>query len=189
MRVVMALALVTDVAGQRIEVLGAEGLRPVPVLPGKTVGQESMVVDVTGATALHLAHEIRELDRRRDANHGVNVVGGTPGNVKDADNDPAVCAWRERMQTDEAKRTFRARASLCELSNAHLKHHHGVSQLLVRGLEKVTSVALLAGPAANLLQHAAKLLALARCRRTASVPLAPCMHVITPLSEPAPGGL
>ncbi|MDP9000712.1 MAG: transposase [Myxococcota bacterium] len=76
-----------------------------------------------------------------------------------ADNDAAVCAWRERMQTDEAKRTFRARASLCELSNAHLKHHHGVSQLLVRGVEKVTSVALLAGLAANLLQHAAKLLA------------------------------
>ena len=78
-----------------------------------------------------------------------------------------LCAWRERLQTDGAKRTFRARASLCELSNADLKHHHGVSQLLVRGLEKVTSVALLAGLAANLLQHAAKLLALARCRRTA----------------------
>ena len=75
------------------------------------------------------------------------------------DNDPAVCAWRERMQTDAAKRTFRARASLCELSNAHLKQHHGVTQVLVRGLEKVTSVALLAGLAANLLQHAAKLLA------------------------------
>jgi len=55
-------------------------------------------------------------------------------------------------------RTFRARASLCELSNAHLKHHHGLAQLLVRGLEK-TCVALLAGLAANLLQHAAKLLA------------------------------
>ena len=76
-----------------------------------------------------------------------------------ADTDLAICAWRERMQTEDAKRTFRARASLCELSNAHLKHHHGLAQLLVRGLEKVTCVALLAGLAANLLQHAAKLLA------------------------------
>jgi len=75
-----------------------------------------------------------------------------------AENDPAVSAWRERMQTDEAKRTFRARASLCELSNAHLKHHHGVAQVLIRGLENVTAVALLAGLAANLIQHAAKLL-------------------------------
>lgn len=75
-----------------------------------------------------------------------------------ADHDPAVSAWRERMQTEEAKRTLRARAGLCELSNAHMKHHHGVAQVLVRGLEKVTCVALLAGLAANVLQHAASLL-------------------------------
>ena len=62
------------------------------------------------------------------------------------------------MQTDEAKRRFRARASLCELSNAHLKQHHGVAQVLVRGLTGVTSVALIAGLAANLLQHASRLI-------------------------------
>jgi len=76
-----------------------------------------------------------------------------------ADNDDAIAAWRARMQTDQAKRTFRARASLCELSNAHLKHHHGVAQILVRGLEKVTCVALLAALATNILQHATALLA------------------------------
>ena len=76
-----------------------------------------------------------------------------------ADTDPAVGEWRDRMQTAEAKRTFRARASLCELSNAHLEQHHGVTQVLVRGLTKVTSVALIAGLAANLLQHATRLLA------------------------------
>ena len=76
-----------------------------------------------------------------------------------ADQDEAIVAWRARMQTDEAKTTLRARASLCELSNAHLKHHHGVAQILVRGIAKVTCVALLAALAANLLQHAAALLA------------------------------
>jgi len=76
-----------------------------------------------------------------------------------ADNDPAVCAWRARMKTDQTKTTMRARASLCELSNAHLKTHHGVTHLLVRGIEKVTCVALLAALAANLVQHAAPLLA------------------------------
>ena len=75
-----------------------------------------------------------------------------------ADTDPAVGEWRDRMQTDDAKRTFRARASLCELSNAHHNPHHGVTQVLVRGLAKVTSVALLAGLAANLLQHATRLI-------------------------------
>ena len=63
------------------------------------------------------------------------------------------------MQTAEAKRTFRARASLCELSNATVKPHHGVAQVLVRGIAKVTCVALFAALAANILQHAAKLLA------------------------------
>jgi hypothetical protein len=36
---------------------------------------------------------------------------------------------------------------------------HRIMETAVRGLEKVTSVALLAGLTANLLQHAAKLLA------------------------------
>lgn len=75
-----------------------------------------------------------------------------------ADPCKAIVAWRARMQTDEAKTTFRARASLCELSNAHLKHHHGVAQILVRGVAKITCVALLAALAANILQHATAML-------------------------------
>jgi len=42
--------------------------------------------------------------------------------------------------------------------NAHLRSHHGVNQFLVRGVGKVTCVALLAALASNLLQHAATLL-------------------------------
>jgi hypothetical protein len=62
------------------------------------------------------------------------------------------------MQTDEAKRLYRARASLCELTNAHLRTHHGVSQFLLRGVDKVTNVVLFAAIASNLLQHAATLI-------------------------------
>ena len=76
-----------------------------------------------------------------------------------ADHDEPIEAWRTRMQTAEAKLTYRARASLCELPNAHLQHHDGVAQLLLRGLGKITCIALLAALAANLLQHAAKLIA------------------------------
>lgn len=68
-------------------------------------------------------------------------------------------AWRARMETDEAKQLYRARASLCELPNAHLKTRQGVTQMLVRGLERVTCVALLAGIAANLVHNLAGLLA------------------------------
>jgi transposase len=78
---------------------------------------------------------------------------------KHGDHDEPVEAWRARMATAEAKETYRARASLCELPNAHLKQHQGVTQLLVRGVGKVTCVALLAALSANLVQHAAALLA------------------------------
>ncbi|MCX5744773.1 MAG: transposase [Proteobacteria bacterium] len=76
-----------------------------------------------------------------------------------ADVDPALGAWRVRMTTDAAKTLYRARASLCELMNAHLRNHHGLEQFLVRGLAKVTCVALLGVIASNILQHAANLLA------------------------------
>jgi transposase len=69
--------------------------------------------------------------------------------------DPEVLAWRERMQTEEAKQLYRARASLCEWSNAHQKSHHGIRQVLVRGVDKVKCVVLLSAIANNVLQHAA----------------------------------
>jgi hypothetical protein len=72
---------------------------------------------------------------------------------------PEVEAWRERMKTEEAKCAYRARAGLCELSNAHLKDHHGTASVLVRGLAKVTCVALLGAVAANVLTHASAWLA------------------------------
>ena len=62
------------------------------------------------------------------------------------------------METDEAKKLYRARASLCELMNAHLRTHHGIGHFLVRGLAKITCVALLGAIASNLLQHAQVLL-------------------------------
>ena len=68
--------------------------------------------------------------------------------------DPEVIAWREQMETPEAKKRYRARAGLAELPNAHQKTHHGIQQVLVRGLEKVTCVVLLNAIASNSLQHA-----------------------------------
>jgi hypothetical protein len=62
------------------------------------------------------------------------------------------------METEDAKRLCRARASLCELANAHLRSHHGLGQFLVRGLATATNVVLLGAIGSNLLQHAAALL-------------------------------
>jgi transposase len=111
------------------------------------------------ADANHAKHECI-----RDAtNRGVEVLIAVPERSKtngpNAEKDPAIVAWRDRMETDGAKKLYRARAGLCELSNAHLRTHHGVGQFLVRGLAKVTNVVLFGVIAANLLQHAATLLA------------------------------
>jgi transposase len=110
------------------------------------------------ADANHASHDCIRACHERGVQALIAVPARSQKAGPNADMDPAVCAWRETMKTDEAKTAYRARAALCELSNAHLKHHHGVAQVLVRGLAKVTCVALLDGLAQNLVQHAAKML-------------------------------
>ncbi len=73
-------------------------------------------------------------------------------------SDPAIAAWHGLMQSPAGKLAYRPRAGLVELANAHFKSRFGLEKLLVRGLEKVTCVALLGAIAFNLLQHATRLL-------------------------------
>ena len=104
----------------------------------------------------HAKHEcIRNATAR-----GVEVIMPIPERAKkpDPDADPAIAALHERMATDTAKRQYRARPGLCELPNAHFKCHHGMAQVLVRGIEKVSCVVLLATLTSNLLAHAVALL-------------------------------
>jgi len=109
------------------------------------------------ADANHAKHSCIEAATRA----GVEVLIAIPKREQCATTPvrPEVEAWRERMKTDEAKRAYRARAGLCELSNAHLKEHHGTASVLVRGLAKVTCVALFGAVAANILAHASAWLA------------------------------
>jgi len=107
------------------------------------------------ADAGHSDHaSIREVAER-----GVTALIPVPDRERGSQTsvDHAIIAWRERMQTDEAKQAFRARASLCELPNAHFKTRLGLGHLLVRGLSKVTCVVLLTALAANILANAAAL--------------------------------
>jgi transposase len=110
------------------------------------------------ADANHAAHDCI----RAATEAGVEVLVAVPERTQQAgaqaDDDAAIVAWRERMTTDGAKKLYRARAGLCELMNAHLRAHHGVDQVLVRGLAKVTCVALLAAITSNILQNATALL-------------------------------
>jgi transposase len=107
------------------------------------------------------ANHASHADVRAAAERGVELLAPVPARSQNpgpqADDDPAIIAWRARMETQEAKRLYRARAGLCELSNAHGRAH-GLDHFLVRGLNKVTCVVLLAAITSNLLQHAATLL-------------------------------
>lgn len=110
------------------------------------------------ADANHAAHECVRTATEKGVTVLISVPERSQSNGPHADNDPAIVAWRERMDSDEGKKIYRARAGLCELMNAHLRTHHGVDNFLVRGIAKVTCVALLAGIASNILQHATTLL-------------------------------
>ena len=71
---------------------------------------------------------------------------------------PELEAWKRRMSTPEAQQAYRARASLCELTNANARRM-GMTQLLVRGIVKTTSVALLTAITHDVLAPAAALIA------------------------------
>ncbi len=62
-----------------------------------------------------------------------------------------VVRWRHRMATEEAKAIYRRRGSTAEWANAQVRLH-GVSQFTVRGVVKVTTVALLVAVAHNFLR-------------------------------------
>ena len=75
---------------------------------------------------------------------------------------PAVGDWRVRMGTEEAKETYRLRASTIELVNAQARTWHGLTQLRVRGLAKARCVALWVAITHNLLVGLRALLGLER---------------------------
>jgi transposase len=101
--------------------------------------------------------DIRELDRQ-----GIKALISVPERSRaageNADHSREIDEWRRRMQDPNCVQLYRARAGLVELVNAHFKEHFGIKNVLVRGIEKVTCVALLGAVAFNLLQHAGGLL-------------------------------
>lgn len=71
-------------------------------------------------------------------------------------DSPEVGRWRQRMQTAAAQQIYRQRGATAEWTNAQLRQH-GLTRFTVRGLAKVTAVALLLAISHNLLRWAAVL--------------------------------
>lgn len=82
---------------------------------------------------------------------GVECVAHQPG------DGPGVRAWRERMQTEEAKALMRKRSGVAETPHAELKACRAMDRVLVRGVKKVTAVVLLGAIVYNLMHFAGAL--------------------------------
>jgi len=138
------------IVGVRVSNVGSDMGSVTPMLDD-IKNRTGLLPKVLLADGNHAKHSCIEHATRA----GVELLITVPSSEQAATKhtSPEVVAWRERMQTEQAKQTYRARASLCELPNAHLKCHQGLSQMLVRGLEKVTCVALLAALTANIVHH------------------------------------
>lgn len=78
-----------------------------------------------------------------------------PNKPRQRVDSPQVAAWKERMQTDEAKEVYRLRAATIETINGDLKEHRGLTRFRVRGLDRVRSVLLLSVLTYNLLRAVA----------------------------------
>jgi len=76
---------------------------------------------------------------------------------KPGDSD-AVLAWKQRMASAEGQKIYKDRAATSETVNADLRMYRGLVPLTVRGLEKITCVALWCALAHNLLHFGNALL-------------------------------
>ena len=70
----------------------------------------------------------------------------------------AVLAWKKRMASEEGKEIYKQRASTSESVNGDLRIHRGLTQILVRGLNKSKCVALWCALAYNLVHFGPRLL-------------------------------
>jgi len=147
------------VVGVQVTNVGSElrSLTPMVEQIQRRTGASPKTLPVDGG---HARHE----DIVTAEQHGVAVLRPAPARAKSIETlrregaPPEVIAWRERLETPEAKEQYRARASRCELNNAHQKSHHGIDQFLVRGMAKVTGVIMMGALATNLMQFGAALL-------------------------------
>jgi transposase len=76
---------------------------------------------------------------------------------KPGDSD-AVLAWKQRMASAEGQKIYKDRAATSETVNADLRMYRGLVPLTVRGLEKITCVALWCALAHNLMHFGKALL-------------------------------
>ncbi len=142
------------IVGVSVTNRGTEGDEAPPMLKQVTERTEQQPEDylIDGGQAT-----LRTVDKLSEA--GVTVYAPTqaPRGTKRSQAEPrpsdslSVAAWRARMATEEAKAIYKERAATSECVNARFRQH-GLYQFVVRGLTKVTCVALWLAITHNLLR-------------------------------------
>lgn len=77
--------------------------------------------------------------------------------IKRGDTE-AVRAWKQRMASESGKEIYKERAATSETVNADLRTYRGLTQMTVRGMDKIKCVALWCALAYNVMHFATALL-------------------------------
>ena len=116
----------TPMAGQ---IHTRHGRYPAEYLADGGFAQHADLEAVTGCGVTVYAPVPRPKDASRDRHQRLPADG------------PVIGAWRERMGTADAKAVYKDRAATAECVNAQARNR-GLRQFVVRGLSKVTAVAM-----------------------------------------------
>jgi hypothetical protein len=82
----------------------------------------------------------------------LSTRSGGPTATPRRTDSPALREWRQRMETDEAKQVYTARAATAEWVNADARTHRTLAAIPVRGLRKVHTWALWIALAHNMVR-------------------------------------
>lgn len=74
-------------------------------------------------------------------------------------DSPAILRWKKRMASEEGKEIYKERAATSETVNADLRTYRGLSQITVRGTDKIKCAVLWCALAYNIFHFAQNLLA------------------------------
>lgn len=144
------------------------GPRTIVAVAVTNVGSDMSALEPLVEQIARRTHELptRVLADANHANHsaiesleskGVEVLVPVSDRTREMHASLELERWKQRMQSAEGREDYRGRASLCELTNANARRM-GLVQLLVRGVAKATSVALLTAITHDVLTHASTLL-------------------------------
>src|SRR4051812_25756694 len=132
------------IAGVSVDTVGSDMGKMAPM-------NEALAADYGQRPGQHLADggfaKLADIADLAQAGVVVYVPVPTPRNAERdryaplPGDPPEVAAWRERMNTDDAKAIYKERAQTAECANAQARNR-GLKQFLVRGLEAVTATAL-----------------------------------------------